>query len=158
MVMKWHWTVYTRHRRQSCRVMDSCEQIFPIIITSTQTNQWSWYPGGSAFVAPWWLVMTNGCVQAGPLVSAPAGTPQWHQGPLRDRRTELHCSKPPDLHLAWSRLRTPSDREGAEEFLQFNHCVQMDCLQDGWLLPCVFVFIRLDEVLWCALIEFRRHS
>lgn len=139
--------------------MDSCEQIFPIIITSAQTNQWSWCPGGSVFVAPWWLVMTKGCVQAGPLVSAPAGTPQWHQGPLPDRRKELRRSRSPDLHLTWSRLCTPSDREGAEgqlfrntEFLQCNHCVQMECLQDGWLLPCVFVFIRLDEVLWEALL------
>lgn len=75
-----------------------------------RTNLWSWYPGGSVCVAPWWSEVRKVRVQAGPLASAPAGILRWLLGPPQDRRREPLRSRPPDLHSAWSRLHKTSDR------------------------------------------------
>lgn len=117
--------------------------IFSIIITvAPQTNLWSWCPGGSVHVAPWWSEVRKEYVQAGPLVSAPAGILRWLLGPPQDRRREPLRSRPLGLRSAWSRLCKTSDRHRAEQ--QRSESIE------------TVAFIRSFTLLVCCMMQTER--
>lgn len=126
-------------------------------------NLWSLCPVGSVceFVAPWWPEVMKVRVQAGPPVSAPAGTPRWRPDPPRDRRREPLRSRPPDLHSVWSRSRKPSDRHRAgQQRSESTHALpfsleRVRCvMQTEWkhLMPLTGGIYLVSAVAWGVVI------